>query len=303
MPAGVKIPRRELIGRWTPRVIDQFGDHVGKRLKRKADAAAANHVPSGLISGGKLANPTLWTILDLLGLRKDFDEYTLGKFQRGNDVEARAINLLTGLDLKYILEILDGTITNPGWIAVTDDDAVLGGEVYLQMKQGYRGGTGFIDLAQRTPSGAIYYHEIKSSTKMAYDKVAASGASAKTGNPPAPYDHHAIQLAYYCLGGEVSQGFIHYFNADDYRMISFSINPLDYKEEIDKEIDDIQIAFESKVLPTFEALLDWHKIKNYQSYGDEWNYATPAQLLTKLENEYPEAYARFMSTTLPTENE
>ncbi len=93
---------------------------------------------------------------------------------------------------------------------------------------------------------------------------------------------------------------MHYFNADDYRMISFSINPGDYQEEIDKEIDDIQIAFESKVLPTFEALLDWHKIRNYQSYGDDWNYATPAQLLTKLENEYPEAYARFMSTTLPT---
>jgi len=297
MPA--RIPKREMIGRWSPRKIDQFGDNVGKRLKRKAEAASANHTPSGLISGGKLANPTLWSVLDMIGLRKEFDEYTLGKFQRGHDVEARAINLLTGLPVQYIMDILDGTVENPGWIKVTDDDAVLGGEVYLQYEQGYRGGTGFVDLAQKTDSGSIYYHEIKSSTKMAYDKVAATGASAKTGNPPAPYDHHSIQLAYYCIGGNVQTGFLHYFNADDYRMISFSINPLDYKEEIDKEIDDIQVAFASKVLPPFEALLDFHKIKNYQSYGAEWNTLTPAELLTKLENEYPEAYARFMSMGLP----
>ena len=301
-----KIPKRDFIGRWTPKVIDQFSDNVGTRLKRKADAAAAAYTPSGLISGGKLANPTLWSVLDLLGLRKEYDEYTLGKFQRGHDVEARAINLLTGLEIQYIIDILDGTKPNPGWISIQDPDAVLSGAVYLQLQQGYRGGTGYIDLAQKTDSGTIYYHEIKSSNKMSYDKVSASGASAsaaiKRGEKPTPdpYDHHQIQLAYYCLGGNVQQGFLHYFNADDYRMISFSINPLDYKEEIDKEIDDIQMAFESKVLPPFEALTDWHKIKNYQSYGAEWNTLNPDELLNKLRLEYPEAYQRFMTTTLPT---
>lgn len=294
---ATRIPKRDMVGRWSPVQISQFGEYIGKRLIEKQEAAKAARTPSGLISGSKLANPTLWSVLDILGLRKDFDEYTLGKFQRGHDVEARAINFLTGIPMQYIMDIIDGTIPNPGWIA-TEKGSVIAGEVYLQYEGGYRGGIGYIDLAQKTPSGTIVYHEIKSSTKMAYDKVAATGRSK--GGTPAPYDHHCIQLAFYCLGDGVHTGFVHYFNADDYRLTSFSINPLDYQEEIDKEIDDIQMAFLTKSLPPFEALLDFHKIRAYQNYGDEWNLLSPEQMLTKLQNEYPDAYQTFMNTTLPT---
>lgn len=293
-----KYPSRELLGRWAPRQIHQFGEYAGKRLKKREEKAQANYKPSGLISGGKLGQPTLWSVLQILGEGKDFDEYTLGKFQRGHDVEARAINLLTGIEMQYIIDILDGVKDNPGWIEITDEHAVLKGEVYLQLKAGYRGGIGFVDLAQRTPEGRIIYHEIKSSTKMAYDKVAATGRSAA--GTPAPYDHHSLQVAYYALGDGVDTAFIHYLNADDYRMTSFSINPLDFKEEIDKEIDDIQFAFTSKTLPAFATLFDFHKLQNYQAFGDEWNLLTPNQMLTKLQNEYPASYQMFMNTTLPT---
>lgn len=294
---GVRTPQRDMLGRWSPRQIFEFGEHIQKNLLKEAEERKATRIPSGKISGGKLANPTLWAVLDVLGLGKDFDAYTLGKFQRGHDVEARAINFLTGIPLQKIVDILDGSVPNPGWIK-TDASSMLAGEIYLQLEGGYRGGTGFIDLAQRV-NGKIIYHEIKSSTKMAYDKVAASGRSAS--GTPSPYDHHCIQLAYYCLGDGVNTAFVHYFNADDYRLCSFSINPLDYQEEIDREIDDIQAAFLTKTLPPFEALLDFHKVKGYQSYGDEWNKLTPDQMLTKLQNEYPEAYTRFMTMTLPTE--
>lgn len=294
---GARIPKRDLIGRWSPVEVKQFGDYIEKRLVKDNEAQAALHTPSGLISGGKLANPTLWTVLDILGLRKGYDGYTLGKFQRGHDVEARAINFLTRIPYQHIIDILDGSVPNPGWIKVPQG-SMLDGEVYLQYEAGYRGGTGFVDLAQRTATGRLVFHEIKSSTKMAYDKVAATGRSA--GGTPAPYDHHSIQLAYYCLGEGIDSGFLHYFNADDYRLTSFSISPDDYKEEIDKEIDDIQFAFASKQLPSFEALLDFHKIKTYQSYGEDWNTLSPDQLITKLENEYPEAYQRFMTTELPS---
>lgn len=286
---------REPIGIANPTRIYEFGEKIGQRLKDQNKAAQEAHVSSGLISGGKLAQPTLWAVLDLLGLKKDFDEYSLGKFQRGHDVEARAINFLTDLPMQYIIDILSGAIPNPGWIKLKDE-ALLGGEVYLQMPAAYRGGIGFIDLAQRN-NGSIHYHEIKSVGKMAYDKVAASGRS-KDGISE-PYYHHCVQLSFYCLGDGVNSAFVHYFNADDYRLCTFSINPVDYQEEIDKEIDDIQMAFLSKALPPFEALLQFHKIKAYQSYGDEWNLLSPDQLMTKLENEYPEAYKLFMATTLP----
>lgn len=293
-----KYNQRELIGRWTPRQMHQFGEGVGKRLKKIDDARV--HVPSGLISGSKLGQPTLWTVLQILGEGKDFDEYTLGKFQRGHDVEARAINFLTGIPVQEIIAILDGEKENPGWIEITDEHAVLNGEVYLQYEGGYRGGIGYIDLAQRTGKGQLVFHEIKSSTKMAYDKVAGTGRSRNS--DPSPYDHHGLQLAFYALGDNVSTAFLHYINADDYRITSFAINPVDYQEEIDKEIEDVQMAFLSKTLPPFEALLDFHKIPAYQTFGDDWNLLKPEQMLDKLRNEYPASYQMFMDTTLPTNN-
>jgi hypothetical protein len=294
MPA--RIPTRDPIGRATPRRIYEFGEFIGKRLVKQNKAAQAAHTSSGLISGSKLGNPTLWSVLDLLGFDKDFDEFTLGKFQRGHDVEARAINFMTDIPIQTIIDILDGTVPNPGWITLAPG-ALLSGEVHLQYQTGYRGGVGYVDLAQKN-NGNLILHEVKSVTKMAYDKVAASGRS-KDGVSE-PYYHHCIQQAFYALGEGTSSAFVHYFNADDYRLCSFALNPLDYKDEIDKEIDDIQAAFITKVLPPFEALLPFHKIKNYQKYGDEWNLLTPSQMLVKLQNEYPEAYNKFMTITLPT---
>lgn len=291
-----KYPYRELLGRWNARQIHQFGESVGKRLKALDDENI--HQSSGLISGSKLGQPALWTVLQILGEGKDFDEYTLGKFQRGHDVEARTINFMTGVPLQQLVDILDGVVENPGWISITDERAVLSGEIYLQYEASYRGGIGYVDLAQRTPNGQIVFHEIKSSTKMAFDKVAATGRSSA--GTPAPYDHHSLQLASYCLGEDVSTGFIHYMNADDYRVCSFSINPLDYQEEIDKEYDDVQAAFLTKTLPVFETLFDFHKIAAYQTFGDEWNLLSPSQALTKLEMEYPKSFEMFMNTTLPT---
>ena len=132
---------------------------------------------------------------------------------------------------------------------------------------------------------------------MAYDKVSASGRYKGVVDIEKgvgiPYLHHALQLAYYCLGDGVNRGFLHYLNADDYRLCSFAINPLDYKEEIDKEIDDIQLAFASKQLPSFEGFLPWHKVKAYQGYK-EWNDLSPAEMMTKLKVEFPEQYKKFM---------
>lgn len=313
---GSKIPSRDLLITTEPQVVPQFSEYVGKRFKDIQEKKNQNYTSSGLISGGKLGKPALWQVLSLLGFVKEFDEYTLGKFQRGNDVEARAINMLTDIPMDYINQILSGDVADPGWIPIPKG-AMLEGEVYLQMKGGYRGGIGFIDLAQRTPTGRVIYHEVKSSTKMAYDKVAASGASKtkkeygyvggkrtvikETPNKPDPYVHHALQVAYYALGDEVTTAFLHYFNADDYRLISFAINPNDYKEEIDKEIDDIQMAFITKQLPPFVVLQEFHKIKNYQDFGDEWNQLTPDEALKKLEVECPNEYAKFMTTELPNE--
>jgi hypothetical protein len=298
------VPMRNVIGRNSPTRIYEFGDKIHQKLVKDNEDKQAGRERSGKISGGKLGKPTLWAVLDLIGVPDEFDPYVLGKFQRGNDVEARANNMLTNLPINFVTDVLDGVIDNPGW---TPSKGILNGEFYLQKPGSYRGGVGFIDFAQRVGSGNDQgvsdeiYHEIKSSTKMAYDKVSASGrykgvVDIEKGTG-VPYIHHALQLAYYCLGDNVSRSFLHYFNADDYRLCTFAINPLDYKEEIDKEIDDIEMAFTLKELPAFEGFLPYHKVKAYWSYK-EWNELTPAQALFKLQHDFPEQYKKFMEMKL-----
>lgn len=284
--AGTRVPMRDIIGFATPKQVTAFGDKIGEKLVRDNAAKQAAYERSGKISGGKLGKPTLWAVLDLLGVPdEEYDSYLLGKFQRGNDVEDRAIQFLTDIDPKKV---------KPGEKVKAPKTAVLSGEFTMQMEGGYRGGVGFIDLTQHALDGDIY-HEIKSVTKMAYDKVAATGRSFK--GEPEPYYHHCLQLAYYCLGANIDRAFLHYFNADDYRLTTFSLNPLDYKEEIDYEIDQIQSAFITKTLPAFEGFLQFHKLKAYWSYK-AWNELTPEEMMVKLETEYPEQYKKFMETTL-----
>lgn len=289
------VPMRDPIGRNAPTRIFEFGDKLHKKLVADNEEKQAGRERSGKISGGKLGKPTLWAVLDLIGVPDEFDPYVLGKFQRGNDVEARAISFLTDIPLDTVIAVSEGRVENPGWIKATT--GILSGEFYMQYPGSYRGGVGFIDLAQRIggEDGEVIYHEIKSSTKMAYDKVSASGRSSK--GEAAPYLHHALQLSYYNLGDGVTRSFLHYFNADDYRLCSFAINPIDYQEEIDKEIDDIQAVFLTKQLPAFEGFLDYHKIKNYWSYK-EWNELTPDEMMAKLKAEFPEQYKKFMEMTI-----
>lgn len=285
------VQMRDPIGRANPQRIYEFGDKIHQKLTDNNKEKQATHERSGKISGGKLGKPTLWAVLDLIGVPDEFDPYLLGKFQRGNDVEDRAIQFMTEIDPHYV---------KPGELVKSSDTAILNGEFILQKQGGYRGGTGYIDLAQVIGDHQVY-HEIKSSTKMAYDKVAAAGRYKGVVDTEkgvgVPYLHHALQLAYYCLGDNVPRGFLHYLNADDYRLTTFAINPLDYKEEIDKEIDDIQTVFLTKQLPVFEGFLPYHKVKAYWSYK-EWNELTPAEMMNKLKSEFPEQYKKFMEMTV-----
>lgn len=279
MPAGVKIPTRELVGgRPYATQVNTFAKKIHEMLIQDNEEKMAKHTPSGKISGGKMSRPLLWVTLSLLGVPDQIDAYLLGKFVRGNDVENRAINFLTGIDAE---KVADNTPVE------AEPGNVLTGTFTFQKPGSYRGGVGYIDMAQQVGDMTVY-HEIKSVTKMAYERVMREGQ---------PYYHHAIQLAYYRLGDNVSEAYLQYLNADDYRVTSFKINPLEYKEEIDKEIDDLKTVFITKKLPPFVALLDMHKVKRFRQYED-WNWLTPDQMMDKLQNQFPEQYKRFMEMTI-----
>lgn len=268
------------------RVYD-FGNRIAERLSSDNQARDLEHVASGKISGSKLGQPTLWAVLQIIGVPRELDPYLLGKFKRGNDVEARAVEFLTSIPMHEQPNFFNE------WVPVIDSP--ISGEVNLQKESGYRGGCGYIDMAQRN-EGVLMMHEIKSSTKSSYDKVAAVGRYKGIVNEEkgvgVPYTHHAIQLAYYCLGEKAPHGFLHYFNADDYRLTSFLIDPQAYKTQVDNEIDAIERAFTTQRLPVYEPFLPYHKAYKRDTYG-AWNNLGPDELMDKLIKEYPVAHKLF----------
>ncbi|MGK2896075.1 MAG: hypothetical protein ACSLEY_00520 [Candidatus Saccharimonadales bacterium] len=114
---------REVEDRATPRQIFEFGDKIAEKLKKNNDEQKASRKRSGKISGGKLGKPTLWAVLDLIGVPDELDPYLLGKFMRGNDVEDRAIRFLTDIDPHDV---------EPGKKVKGVDGAILQGEFVLQ---------------------------------------------------------------------------------------------------------------------------------------------------------------------------
>ena len=121
-------------------LVTQLGDKLGEKLVEAEEKAMAEHEVSGKMSGSKLGQPTLDIILNLLATdRKVPDAYSAALFQRGRDVEARITKWFTG---KTPDEVKPGE--------KFESSGLLKGTVALQVEQGYRGGTGFIDLVQYT---------------------------------------------------------------------------------------------------------------------------------------------------------
>ena len=282
---------------------DFYGNRVSKRIVEDRDTHP--YTEQGMISGSKLADAPLNIILKMLGIGQEFDAYTLGKFRRGHSTEAELVELFTGLSRQ---EQVPGV-----WLEPTIKTVLLG-NVMLQAEpvKSYRGMTNSVDLIEDVGEGLIV-HEIKSATKSAYDYVGAVGKGMyeytynyttkkrqRSGKrSPEPKEHNCIQVASYALSTwhkPVLKTVLHYINADDYRMISFEIDPQAYKPEIDREIDAVQFAFETKQLPKFVPLYKWQSGK-YNSF-EEWEKLSEPELMAKLKGDYLEAYEKFMTTRI-----
>ena len=240
----------------------------------------------GMISGSKLGYASLTAVLKMIGVETEFDDYTQGKFLRGHDLEKRLIELLWG--------------TPPAENTWYDTTQGTRGCWQFMPTTTYRNTTVTIDFIE--DFGDYYIiHEFKSATKMAFDKVAGSGftksRALKAGKSVAPEikPHNAEQSALYGLtplDKPVKNVLVHYLNADDYRIISFILNPLDYKEQIDDDINKILEAFITKQFPRYESRWGWDRGK-YNSYSDFENLSHIA-IFDKLKRENPDALDKFM---------
>lgn len=255
---------------------------------------------SGLISGSKLGYAPLTAILRMIGVEAEFDGYTLGKFRRGHDLELAIIELLWGKPPAEAVWFDTRRGTKAIW--------------QYRPEQGYRGTVVTIDLVEDMGDHFII-HELKSATKMSWDKTAGAGYSkwvrTKKGEQVVPEvkPHNAIQSALQGLAtlvdvsGEekpVKEVLIHYINADDYRIITFSIDPEEFREQIDQDINTILEAFTTKVFPEYRPRWGWDKGK-YNNYVD-FEKLSSAEIKEKLRVEHKEALDKFMLARVEGDN-
>lgn len=273
-----------------------YAEQLYENLRNAEDT----YVETGLISGSKLGYAPLTAILRMIGVVAEFDGYTLGKFRRGHDLEMNIIELLWG---KPPAEAV--------WY-----DTIRGTKAIWQYRpaEGYRGTIVTMDLVEDMGDHFII-HEIKSATKMSWDKTAGAGYSkwvrTKKGEQVIPEvkPHNAIQSALQGLAtlvdvtGEekpVKEVLVHYINADDYRIITFTIDPEDYREQIDNDINAILEAFVTKTLPEYVSRWGWDKGK-YNNYQD-FEKLSSAQIREKLKNEHKDALDKFMLAKVEGDN-
>ena len=267
-----------------------YAEKLYETLRNEPDT----YVETGLISGSKVGYASLTAILRMIGVVVEFDGYTLGKFRRGHDLELDIIKLLWGTppDEGIWFETKDGT--KACW--------------QYRPKVGYRGTSVTMDLIEDMGDHYII-HEIKSATKMSWDKTAGAGYSKwvreKKGEQVIPEvkPHNAIQSALQGLvpmDKPVKEVLVHYVNADDYRIITFSINPEEYREQIDNDITAILYAFITKQFPKYEPRWGWDKGK-YNNYKDFENL-TSDQIFQKMKIEYKDSLDKFMLAKVEGDN-
>lgn len=267
-----------------------YAEKLYETLRNEPDT----YVETGLISGSKVGYSALTAILRMIGVAVEFDGYTLGKFRRGHDLELDIIKLLWGTppDEGVWFETKAGT--KACW--------------QYRPKEGYRGTSVTMDLIEDMGDHYII-HEIKSATKMSWDKTAGAGYSKwvreKKGEAVIPEvkPHNAIQSALQGLvpmDKPVKEVLVHYVNADDYRIITFSIDPEEYREQIDQDINAILEAFITKKFPAYTPRWGWDKGK-YNNYKDFENL-TSDQIFQKMKIEYKDSLDRFMLAKVEGDN-
>lgn len=235
-------------------IIDQTIDRlISKRMLEQNKLERDNHVSSGKLSASILGQPLQWQILKSIGIPpKDVDEYVLRVFKRGRDIE------------DWLVGEMPGSIGTQ--VAVT-----------------YRGVVGLIDNLidskdYEIPMGVIP-HEVKSVKNSKYKRILEQGK---------PDHSHLLQGALYGLAKASDYFIIDYVAADDLRITSYVCKTMDYKQEIDKIIDNYEKQLSLKRVPTFQAIEVWQKNPLYNNYSD-WMDLTDEQIQSKLETEYPEA--------------
>lgn len=249
-------------------VIDTaIPEFIASALLQEDQERENNHTSSGKLSASMLYQPLRFQVLKTIGApRKPMDAYTLGKFQRGREVEDAFVARL-GED----------------WI---DKDGVKrkGMNVLVERQKmiEYRGCIGFadaiVDSDKLLEKRGIMPHEVKSVTNMKLKRIAATEVDY----------HYKMQACYYALGMGSECYAVDIVSAEDLRPSVYVFETHFMKDEVEKAITAYQIAMgnweERKILPPFEANpnVPWTKDIKYAMFDEFYVTAPDSIVINKL---------------------
>lgn len=210
-----------------------------RRLRKNDEKAKLEHEPSRRLTASALGLPLQWQILKVIGVPPvPAEDYLLGKFERGKDVEKKCIEHLTGLkEVGQLVEYRDCI----GVIDAVVDSSVVDGEDKWEFNAG------------------VLPHEIKSISNAKYRRINQD----KEADPS-----HILQGALYGLALGTKHFAIDYIATDDYRIFTWVYETTQYKEEVDKIIDTFNKTLKASIIPVFEPRFKWQADKRYQKYPE-----------------------------------
>lgn len=210
---------------------------VAEKLRNQYEAEKEEHVSSGKLSASMLWWPVQWQVLKTIGYpSKDPEDYVLGKFLRGDHVEA------------WLIENMPGVLET-------------------QKEVEFHGVVGRIDAVVDSNSYEFKFgiipHEVKSVSNAKFKNILREMK---------PDVAHALQAAFYALAIGSKQFAIDYVATDDYRVESFVLDVDKYADMVDMSVTKYNRAMEiynkTGYIPEFEPNEPWQANPMYNRYPD-----------------------------------
>jgi len=243
---------------------EEVTKEIYQTLRKNAVERELNHQRSGKLSAGKLGKPLLEQILYVIGVpKKTVEDYALGLFRRGDDVENTVIELLSPDETQVEIE--------------------------------YRNTVGYIDALR---NGMPYEVKSVKNSQVKYLDPTNTKRTRQSGSLQSEYNGpkyaHVLQATLYGLATKSDYVTVLYVAADDFRTFAHVIETKTLADEVNRIIDEFDNQLKLGVLPKWEAREDWQeKYPQYSDYPD-WISLDPDTAMQKLKQEYPECYNRLI---------
>lgn len=270
-------------------IIDQFLNYkINENRLNDNIKDRDGYTPSGKLSAGSLYLPTRFQLLKTLGVeREPFDAYTLGVFDKGNQVEDSFI-----YSLQRISAQLAAQSASEKKLFLSDEEHkellkekfnLEWDEEKKQYKSTYRDCIGYVDSIIDTDlmeaKKGIMPFEVKSVTSYKYKHVKKQGGGDW---------HHCLQACQNALGMGIKYFGLVYISKehDDPHIMIYQVR--EFKNDVDKIISNYKKALENwannRELPAFEldSRVKW-LIPNYSPFEEFWYQAPDSEVIKKLE--------------------